>query len=58
MCSFYDPRSYNECRESTAERVVDKEKANYCEFFDLADPEGKAAEKATALTKANSLFKD
>lgn len=32
-CYFYDVRAYNECRENSAERVVDKQKANYCEYF-------------------------
>ena len=32
-CDFYDPSSYNECRESSADRVLEKEKANYCEYF-------------------------
>lgn len=32
-CRFYDPGSYNQCREPVAERVVDKDKANFCDFF-------------------------
>lgn len=32
-CTFYDPRVYNECRESQAERVVDKERSNFCDYF-------------------------
>ncbi len=32
-CGFYDEHSYNECRESSAERLLDKEKANVCEYF-------------------------
>lgn len=32
-CRFHDPGSYNECRETVAERVVDKEKANFCDHF-------------------------
>lgn len=32
-CVFYDLKSYNECRETSAERVVDKEKYNRCEYF-------------------------
>lgn len=33
QCKFYDPRAYNECREVSAERVVDKERSNFCEYF-------------------------
>ncbi len=32
-CTFYDPAAYNECREVAAERVVDKERANFCDYF-------------------------
>jgi hypothetical protein len=44
-CIFYDISSYNECRETSAERVVDKEKANYCDYF-------KFAEGSSSRTKA------
>ena len=33
QCKFYDPNAYNECREVSAERIVDKERANFCDFF-------------------------
>jgi hypothetical protein len=32
-CSFYEPGSYNECREPQAERVLDKLRSNFCEYF-------------------------
>ena len=32
-CTFYDLNSYNNCKESQADRVVDKEKANFCDYF-------------------------
>ncbi len=32
-CDFYDPAFNNQCREPQAERVVDKDRANFCEFF-------------------------
>lgn len=32
-CLFYDEKSYNECRESQAERVLEKGKANFCDYF-------------------------
>ena len=35
MCTFYDPAAYNECRESMAQRVVEKEKSNFCDYFSL-----------------------
>ncbi len=33
QCSFYDPHAYNECKEVSAERIVDKERANFCDYF-------------------------
>jgi hypothetical protein len=32
-CRHYDPAYYNQCRETAAERVVDKERANFCDYF-------------------------
>jgi hypothetical protein len=32
-CGFYDPAYNNQCRETQAERVVDKHRANFCEYF-------------------------
>jgi hypothetical protein len=32
-CSFYDEGSYNDCREPQAERVLDKSRSNFCDFF-------------------------
>ena len=33
-CRFYDPAYHNQCREPQAERQVDKERGNFCEYFD------------------------
>ncbi|MBF0309973.1 MAG: hypothetical protein HQL56_10635 [Magnetococcales bacterium] len=32
-CHFFDESLYNGCRENRAERVVDKETGNFCDFF-------------------------
>lgn len=32
-CEFYDPSFNNQCREPMAERVVEKERANFCDYF-------------------------
>lgn len=58
MCDFYDPKLYNECRESEAERITDKEKANYCSFFVLSGGINlKKQEDQDVLSAANALFK-
>ncbi len=57
MCQFYDPKAYNECREPSAERIVEKEKANYCDYFVLATPGSAHQAKDDALAAAMALFK-
>jgi hypothetical protein len=32
-CSFYDLRAYNDCHEPQTERVLDKTRSNFCDFF-------------------------
>ena len=63
-CKFFDPSAYNECRESQAERVVDKEKRNLCEYFGARDSAvasgsigGGVDKKSDALKKLDDLFK-
>ncbi len=57
-CIHYDERAYNECREPMADRVVDKEKRNFCDYFKPGGTGNKAADdKAEALKKLNDLFK-
>jgi hypothetical protein len=59
-CSHYDPGSYNECRESMAERVVDKDRRNFCDYFSLGSPGsggGVDKTKEDALKKFDDLFK-
>ena len=33
LCEFYDPRVSKSCREPIAEEVKDKERANFCDYF-------------------------
>ncbi len=58
QCKFYDSGSYNECKEVLAERTVDKERANICEFFVLKGSKGvESDKKATAKKALEDLFK-
>lgn len=57
MCTFYDPKVYNECRESNADRIVDKEKANFCDYFNLSDGRDAVEVKETLINAADALFK-
>lgn len=57
-CKFYDPNSYNECGEPMSERVVDKDRSNFCDYFVLSG--GKNAnddERDAALKNLDNLFK-
>ena len=61
-CIHYDKASYNECNEPMAERVVDKTKANFCDYFSLRvgtglSAKGGATQKNDALKKLDDLFK-
>jgi hypothetical protein len=57
MCKFFDSRIYNECRELNAERVVDKEKSNFCDYFCLSDGKSYEASLDSLKSAADSLFK-
>jgi len=64
-CAHHDPQAYNECRESSAERVSERERANRCEYFapgrDAAGDEGGTPRPAEAAARARAeleaLFK-
>ncbi|HLE10210.1 MAG: hypothetical protein A2504_05080 [Bdellovibrionales bacterium RIFOXYD12_FULL_39_22] len=59
MCNYYSTTVYNECRESMAERVLDKERINFCSYFEIRRGQDKEEEvKKAILSKASSLFKD
>ena len=32
-CEFYESGAHNDCRESSAEFVSDKERGNFCDYF-------------------------
>ena len=56
-CGFYDPACNNSCREPMAERVVDKERFNFCEYFVPGDAAVKPPDKTGAQDKLEALFK-
>jgi hypothetical protein len=58
-CGFHAPGTYNECREPQAERVIDKERSNFCDYFVLVSGAGggQAPKADTAREKLASLFK-
>ncbi len=57
MCQFFDKTAYNECREPMANRIIEKEKANFCDYFKVGSSGDQGQEKDSLLNAANSLFK-
>ena len=56
-CEFYDKKSYNECREPSAEVVREKDRANLCDFFSARAPGNSPGdEKAKLKAAAEALF--
>lgn len=39
-CRFFDSSAYNECAEPQADRVLDKDRSNYCEYFEFRESTG------------------
>jgi hypothetical protein len=61
-CRFYDPGKHNQCSETQAEWVGDKQAANYCDYFEpnptlLASGEQTGSRAGDAKKKFDSLFK-
>lgn len=56
-CLHYDTKSYNECREPSAEVIKEKEKANFCDYM-VAKSDGDQTDQAAQLkAAAEALFK-
>jgi hypothetical protein len=64
-CRHFDLRYNNACKETEAEPVADKERRNFCEFFDLnpapfggrAGPTASRTRADDARAKLDALFK-
>ena len=58
-CRHYDSRAYNECHEVQADRVVEKERSNFCDFFSLGGEAGgdKGVDKESILKQLDGLFR-
>ena len=59
-CRFYDEHAQNQCRESSAEWVSDREKNNFCDYFsfcDTAEAGKREKEQQETRAKLEALFK-
>lgn len=58
QCKLYDRSFHNQCRESQSGYITDKERANFCEFFDFGrDASAEKVAVDDAKKKLDSLFK-
>ena len=58
QCRFYDRSYHNQCRESQAEYVGDKERSNFCDYFQFGrESEGEKSAAEDAKRKLEGLFK-
>lgn len=58
-CLYHAPGTYNACREPQADRVVEKDRSNFCDYFILAeDGSGSSAkDPESAKNRLDALFK-
>ncbi len=59
-CGFYDPGSYNQCREPQAERVLEKDRSNFCDYFRFRNSSAAGSTKdsrGSARDNLEALFK-
>lgn len=59
-CRFYDASSHWECKEDISEAVREKDRANFCDYFELgkAEHKGMKSTQDDARNKLKSLFND
>lgn len=58
-CHFYDPRVADQCTEPQAERVMEKDRSNFCDYFQIreAGKSYKKDPKTAARAALDRLFK-
>ena len=52
-CKFYEPGAQWDCRETISEPIRDKDRVNYCEYFQLAESNDRKVS-----TRANAARQD
>ncbi|MHB8764751.1 MAG: hypothetical protein ACYDA8_10535 [Deferrisomatales bacterium] len=57
QCAFYAPGLHNDCRETQAERVLDKGRANFCDYFRAVGRAPGPDPRAEAQAKLDALFR-
>lgn len=58
QCNFFEPAYNNECRETQAERVVEKDRSNFCGYFRFGRRDKEVREqRENVLSQLDALFK-
>ncbi len=55
-CKHFDPGAHHECREEQAEWVKDKDRSNFCSYFEPGGRQSRGGEAAAAKAKLAGLF--
>jgi len=59
-CGFFDAGAYNQCREPQAERVLEKDRSNFCDYFRFRESAASGTPKegaSSARDRLEALFK-
>ncbi|MBI2898077.1 MAG: hypothetical protein HYY06_31275 [Deltaproteobacteria bacterium] len=56
-CKYWDVSAHNQCKEHITEYITDRERANYCTFFEFNVGEREADQTSSARVKLDALFK-
>ena len=56
-CELYDPKVYNECKETQADVQRERERANFCDYFKPKGSGDVTSEKDKLKAAADALFK-
>ena len=56
-CAHYDPKVYNECRETQADVVKEKDRSTICDYFQPRTSVAGSTSRTDLLAAAEALFK-
>lgn len=54
-CRYYDSGAYNQCHEPQAERVIEKDRSNFCDYFSFREASAAEAHSGPMQEKRNPL---
>ncbi|AEJ62036.1 hypothetical protein Spith_1777 [Spirochaeta thermophila DSM 6578] len=57
-CRFYDPNAHWECRETIPERVAEKDRANFCDYFTPREEDHAGDRNAEERRRARKALED